>query len=137
MVRAFIKELEIIPLNRPQVDITRQGAFFAGQTFDALSFATQIFATAKTHLMLIDGYIGADTLHILTTTGIQINILTKPPVSSQTKALCQAFKTQYGSLVVKTSSAFHDRFVVIDNATVYHFGASIKDLGKKAFICFH
>jgi len=36
--------------------------------------------------------------------------------------------------VVKTSSAFHDRFVVIDNATVYHFGASIKDLGKKAFM---
>jgi hypothetical protein len=93
MVRAFIKELEIIPLNRPQVDITRQGAFFAGQTFDALSVATQIFATAKTHLMLIDGYIGDDTLHILPTTGIQINILTKPPVSSQTKALCQAFKT--------------------------------------------
>ena len=36
--------------------------------------------------------------------------------------------------MVKTSPAFHDRFVVIDNAAVYHFGASIKDLGKKAFM---
>lgn len=134
LLRAFIKELEIIPPFRPQVDVTRQGVFFAGQTFDALSVAARIFATAKTRLMLIDGFIGADTLNILPTTGIQIDILTKPPVSSQARALCQAFKTQHSSLVVKTSSAFHDRFVVIDNAVVYHFGASIKDLGKKAFL---
>jgi hypothetical protein len=134
LLRAFIKELEIIPTARPQVDITRQGVFFAGQTFDALSVATRIFATAKTRLMLIDGYIGADTLNILPTTGIQIDILTKPPVSSQARTLCHAFKAQHSSLVVKTSPAFHDRFVVIDNAAVYHFGASIKDLGKKAFM---
>jgi hypothetical protein len=134
LLRAFIKELEIIPPHRPQVDVTRQGVFFAGQTFDALSVATRIFATAKTRLLLIDGYIGADTLNILPTTGVQIDILTKPPISPQARTLCQAFKTQHSSLVVKTSSAFHDRFVVIDNTAVYHFGASIKDLGKKAFM---
>jgi hypothetical protein len=27
----------------------------------------------------------------------------------------------------------HDRFLIIDNETVYHFGASLKDLGKKWF----
>ncbi len=41
-----------------------QGVFFAGQTFDALSLASRIFATAKVRLLLIDGYIGADTLNI-------------------------------------------------------------------------
>lgn len=50
------------------------------------------------------------------------------------KTLCQAFKAQHGSLAVKSSSAFHDRFVVIDNSAVYHSGASIKDLGKKTFM---
>ncbi len=134
LVQAFIKELEIIPPQRPQVDVTRQGVFFAGQTFDALSVATQIFATAKTRLLLIDGYVGTDTLNLLPTTGIQIDILTKPPLSPQVRTLCQAFKAQHGALAVKTSSAFHDRFVVIDNAAVYHFGASIKDLGKKTFM---
>jgi hypothetical protein len=50
------------------------------------------------------------------------------------KTLCLAFKAQHGSLEVRSSSAFHDRFVVIDNCAVYHFGASVKDLGKKAFM---
>jgi hypothetical protein len=27
----------------------------------------------------------------------------------------------------------HDRFIIIDGNTVYHFGASLKDLGKKWF----
>jgi len=27
----------------------------------------------------------------------------------------------------------HDRFLIIDNDTVYHIGASLKDLGKKWF----
>jgi len=134
LLQAFIKELEVIPPQRPEVDVTRQGVFFAGQTFDAMSLAARIFATAKTRLLLIDGYIGADTLNILPTSGIQVDILTKPPVSASVKTLCQAFKTQHGSLTVKCTSGFHDRFVVIDNATVYHFGASIKDLGKKTFM---
>jgi hypothetical protein len=83
--------------------------------------------------MLIDGYLGPDTLNLLPTTGVALDILTKPPISPAVKTLCQAFKTQRGSLAVKTFSAFHDRFVVIDNSAVYHFGASLKDLGKKTF----
>ncbi len=27
----------------------------------------------------------------------------------------------------------HDRFLIIDNAELYHIGASLKDLGKKWF----
>jgi hypothetical protein len=134
LLHAFIKELEVIPPQRPEVDVTRQGVFFAGQTFDALSLASRIFATAKSRLLLIDGYIGAETLNILPTAGIQVDILTKAPISAHVKTLCQAFKTQHGSLTVKSAAAFHDRFVVIDNAAVYHFGASIKDLGKKTFM---
>jgi hypothetical protein len=134
MIRAFIRELEIIPPARPPVDVTRQGVFFAGQTFDALSAAARIFATATTDFVLIDGYVGADTLNLLPTQpGITIRILTKP-LSGAVKTLCQAFKAQHGSLSVRSSAAFHDRFVVIDNAAVYHFGASVKDLGKKAFM---
>jgi hypothetical protein len=31
------------------------------------------------------------------------------------------------------SDRFHDRFLIIDGSDVYHFGASLKDLGKKLF----
>jgi hypothetical protein len=30
-------------------------------------------------------------------------------------------------------SKSHDRFLIIDNETVYHIGASLKDLAKKWF----
>ena len=31
------------------------------------------------------------------------------------------------------TNKFHDRFIVIDNNSLYHCGASLKDLGKKCF----
>ena len=33
---------------------------------------------------------------------------------------------------VSTSGRYHDRFLILDD-TVYHLGASLKDLGKKLF----
>jgi hypothetical protein len=133
-VQTHVKRPTTVFVGRPPVDVTREGVFFAGQTFDAMSAAARIFAIATKRLMLIDGYLGTDTLNILPTTGIALEILTKPPLAPHVKTLCQAFKAQHGSLVIKSSSAFHDRFVVIDSATVYHFGASIKDLRKKTFM---
>ena len=35
---------------------------------------------------------------------------------------------------VKTFAKSHDRFLIIDLATIYHIGASLKDLGKKPVV---
>ena len=35
-------------------------------------------------------------------------------------------------ITILTTANYHDRFLIIDN-TVYHIGASLKDLGKKLF----
>lgn len=43
------------------------------------------------------------------------------------------FNAQYATLVVKTTSVFHDRFLILDGKTAYHIGASLKDAGKKCF----
>lgn len=42
------------------------------------------------------------------------------------------YTKQYGNLSVKITKNFHDRFLICDE-TVYHFGASLKDLGHKVF----
>jgi len=34
---------------------------------------------------------------------------------------------------VNVFSKSHDRFLILDNETVFHIGASLKDLGKKWF----
>ena len=38
--------------------------------------------------------------------------------------------TQYPPVTVHVNKSCHDRFLIIDES-VYHIGASIKDLGKK------
>jgi hypothetical protein len=43
------------------------------------------------------------------------------------------FNAQYEPIEVKVFTKSHDRFLIIDNETVYHIGASLKDLAKKWF----
>ena len=43
------------------------------------------------------------------------------------------FNSQYPTLTVKKTSAFHDCFLIIDDSEVYHIGASVKDAGGKCF----
>ena len=40
---------------------------------------------------------------------------------------------QYEPIELKIFNKSHDRFLVIDHKTVYHIGASLKDLGKRWF----
>ena len=43
------------------------------------------------------------------------------------------FNAQHGGLTVRRSKNFHDRFLIIDDKTLFVFGASLKDLGSKCF----
>ena len=43
------------------------------------------------------------------------------------------FTAQYPTLKIKYTKAFHDRFLILDQTTAYHVGASLKDAGKKCF----
>ena len=54
-------------------------------------------------------------------------------VSKQLKLDLKRFNAQYSAVDVKTFTKSHDRFLIIDQDTVYHIGASLKDLGKKWF----
>ena len=43
------------------------------------------------------------------------------------------YNRQYPEIKVHEFKAAHDRFLIIDEKELYHFGASLKDLGKKWF----
>ena len=36
-------------------------------------------------------------------------------------------------MTVNYTGVFHDRFLIVDETTAYHIGASLKDAGKKCF----
>ena len=43
------------------------------------------------------------------------------------------YEHQYQNVNIIKNDSFHDRFIIIDKKTLYHCGASFKDLGKKCF----
>jgi len=104
----------------------KQKIFFNGQIYDAFSFLVEI--------ILIDNYVDINTLNILSkrNNGVNINIFTSGKGNLTIKDI-NKFNTQYPTLVVKTNTDFHDRFLILDEMEVYHIGASIKDAGKKSF----
>ena len=120
-------------MDRYAIDDT-QGIFFQGQIFDAYAKFESFIAQARQSIVLIDNYIDLSVLERFAkkNAGVRVTIYTNPqtPIMAQD---IQRFNAQYPLLEVKHTSAMHDRFLIIDNQTLYHIGASLKDLGKRCF----
>ena len=110
-----------------------QGIFYDGQIFDAYTFINDRIREATTRIILIDNYINDSVLTILSKRADKVaaTIYTKKP-TAQLQLDIQKHNAQYTPIDIITFDRSHDRFLCIDE-TVYHLGASIKDLGKKWF----
>lgn len=113
---------------------SNQKVFYDGQIFDAFNLLTELIARAEQRIILIDGYIDVVTLNILAKKKDQVSVLAYTyPNARITNQDITNFNVQYPTLEVKRSTAFHDRFLILDEKEGYHIGASIKDAGKKCF----
>lgn len=112
----------------------KQGIFFDGQIFDAHKFVSGIIRKAEKEIILIDNYIDETVLDLFTKKkkDVKVTILTKN-VSKALKLDEKKFNAQYPAVTVKEFNKAHDRFIIVDSKDIYHFGASLKDLGKKWF----
>ena len=110
-----------------------QGIFYDGQIFDAYTFINDRIREATTRIILIDNYIDDSVLTILSKRADKVaaTIYTKKP-SAQLQLDIQKHNAQYPPISIVEFDRSHDRFLCIDE-TVYHLGASIKDLGKRWF----
>jgi len=116
-------------------EITRkQGILFDGQIFDAYNFVSDLFRRAEKSVLIIDNYIDDSVLvHLVKVNkNVKVTILTQS-ASPQLKLDIEKFNKQYFPIEVRIFKRSHDRFIIIDDVEVYHFGASLKDLGKKWF----
>ena len=111
-----------------------QNIFYDGQIYDAFSFIVGLIQKAKKEIILIDNYVDVNTLNILCkkNLGVDVVIVTAGKGNLSAKDVTK-FNAQYPKLSVKTTTDFHDRFLILDKCEVYHIGASIKDAGKKSF----
>ena len=108
-----------------------QKVFFDGRHYEAYSFAKKLVGKATKSILLVDGYCDDVTLDILASKrcGVKVTVATveKTPITDTAIA---KFNKQNPTLEVKHTGKFHDRFLVIDDKELYHFGASLKDLGR-------
>jgi len=111
----------------------KQGIFYDGQIFDAYVFVTNLIRSAEKSIVLIDNYIDETILTLFRKNQeIEVTIFTKN-ISKQLKLDVKKYNVQYKPISINRFNASHDRFLIIDDNEVYHFGASLKDLGKKWF----
>ena len=111
----------------------REGIFFDGQIFDAYTLMCDLVRSAKYRIVMVDNYIDDSVFRQLDKrkAGVKAVIFTHS-INRILRQDLERHNSQYAPIEIKTYSKAHDRFLIIDD-TVYHVGASFKDLGKKLF----
>jgi hypothetical protein len=111
-----------------------EGIFYDGQIFDAWQFVSSLIKSAKKSIVLIDNYIDESVLLLLEKRQSNVKaIIYTSKITQQLKVDIEKFNAQYDKIEIKRFDKSHDRFLIIDEQSVYHIGASLKDLGKKWF----
>ena len=111
----------------------KQGIFFDNQIYDAYSFVSGLVKSAKQRIILIDNYVDETVLTLLDKREDTVSaIIYTQQISRQLRLDVDRHNSQYPPIEISVFRRSHDRFLCIDD-TVYHVGASIKDLGKKWF----
>ena len=116
-------------------ELKSKGLFYNNQEFDAYVFVCALIRQAKKRIVLVDRYVDEKTLAMMLKRekGVSVTIYTY----NKSKILevdLATYNEQYpdSPMQVLPSYGMHDRFLFIDD-TAYHFGASLKDLGKNTF----
>ena len=127
-------DMQVVKSKFKDFEPQKQHIFYDGQIFDAYLFVSDIIKSAKSSIKLIDNYIDESTLVLFTKRDAKVDmkIYTKT-ISKELKLDLEKHNAQYPKIEIEIFDLSHDRFLIIDEKDIYHFGASLKDLGKKWF----
>ena len=110
------------------------GIFFNDQIFDAYVFSSELIASARQSIVLLDNYIDEKTLLQLSKRDSRVDcVIYTAMVNDQLRLDLEKHNAQYPRIELRVKKHFHDRFLIIDGKELYHLGASLKDLGKRWF----
>jgi len=103
--------------------------FYEGQIFDAYYLLLKIFDSSKKSIIIIDNFADKELFKLLSKTDKKVTIYSK----NINNDLIKKYKKQYSNVTLIENDSFHDRFIIIDEESLYHCGSSFKDLGTKCF----
>ena len=111
---------------------TQTGGILAtGTRFDGFVLISDLVKRAKKSVVFIDPYATIEVLKFaaMRAKGVSVTIYS-PRITPEFRYAADLHKKQYPGLELKTMRTIHDRFLLVDD-TVYHFGASFKDMGNE------
>ena len=107
------------------------GILATGTRFDGLVLIADLVKSAKQSVVFIDPYANIEVLKFAAMRAKNIKaVIYSARITPEFKASKDMHNKQYPGLELKTMRTIHDRFLLIDD-TVYHFGASFKDMGNE------
>ena len=110
----------------PKEGVLQAKAFWSGY-----EFAVQLVRSAKQEIVIIDPFADDTALSLMPKRNPGVNaIIYSARINQTMKAECERLNRQCPPVELRTMREVHDRFIVVDE-TVYHIGASIKDLDNK------
>lgn len=108
-----------------------EGAIPAKSWWSGYEFAAQLVRSATKEIVIIDPYADDVALRLIAKRTPGVNaIVYSARINSAMKAEVNLMNKQLPKVDLQPIQNVHDRFIIIDE-TVYHIGASIKDLGNK------
>ena len=107
------------------------GILATGTRFDGLVLIADLVKSAKQSVVFIDPYANIEVLKFAAMRAKNIKaVIYSARITPEFKAAKDMHNKQYPGLELKTMRTIHDRFLLVDD-TVYHFGASFKDMGNE------
>jgi hypothetical protein len=109
----------------------KEGFLQAKAFWSGYEFAVQLVRSVKQEIVIIDPFADDTALSLMPKRNPGVNaIIYSARINQTMKAECERLNRQCPPVELRTMREVHDRFIVVDE-TVYHIGASIKDLGNK------
>ena len=107
------------------------GILTTGTRFDGFVLIADLVKSAKRSVVIIDPFATIEVLKFaaMRAKGVTAAIYSAR-ISPEFKEAAALHNKQYPGLELKTMRTIHDRFLLVDD-TVYHFGASFKDMGNE------
>jgi hypothetical protein len=107
------------------------GILATGTRFDGLVLIADLVKSAKRSVVFIDPYANLEVLKFAAMRAKDVKaVIYSARITPEFKAAKDMHNKQYPDLELKTMRTIHDRFLLVDD-TVYHFGASFKDMGNE------
>ena len=133
-LRVVLKEIEPEFLRAEQTP-KAQLYFTAGEVYRARQEFYRLLKRGATRIDIADQYLDLDTFDFVDALdiGVATRLLTGTPKALFVQQL-HALQTMQRPVEARSNDQNHDRFVILDGSEVWHLGASINGLGRKAFM---